>query len=106
MLAFNRLRVDPGDGSATMDYRIEDGCVESRVVEMNNLETTTNDDESMEIDNSWKRLSPEELSSHVQANTVVARWLSRRMGIFPLVRACYGEPTSVSHEQESHHAAA
>jgi hypothetical protein len=104
MLAFNRLRVDAGDGSV-MDYRIEDGYVESRVVEVNVLETPPSE-EQLEIDNGWKRLSPEELSSHVLANTVVARWLSRRMGVFPLVQACQADPASTHREPNSRQAAA
>jgi hypothetical protein len=30
MLAFNRLRIDPGDGCPAVEYRIEDDQVESR----------------------------------------------------------------------------
>ncbi len=33
MLAFNRLRIDPGKGSPAVDYRIENGFVESRTLE-------------------------------------------------------------------------
>ena len=33
MLPSNRLRVDLDDGSRAVDYRIEFGCVESRIVE-------------------------------------------------------------------------
>jgi hypothetical protein len=73
MLACNRLRIDPGDGSPVVDYRIENGCVESR-----SLETATE----------WHRLTPDELSSHVMAETVVAQWLHRRMGDRRLIRAC------------------
>jgi len=93
MLAFNRLRIDPGDGYPVIDYRIEDGCVESRVVEMSS-------EESLETENVWNRLTPEELSSHVMADTVVARWLSHRMGVFPLVRACHQDFSAASHSQE------
>jgi hypothetical protein len=82
MLDFYRLRIDPGDGYPVMDYRIHNDCVESRVVEMDT-------DTELEIDSAWSQLSPEELSSHVMADTVVARWLRRRLGVFPLVRACH-----------------
>jgi hypothetical protein len=80
MLAFNRLRIDPGDGSAVVDYRIENGFVEKRTLEA--LSGTTG------TENAWHRLTPEELGSHVLADTIVARWLSRRMGVRRLIRAC------------------
>ena len=32
MLKCNRLRLDPGNGSPVVDYRIENGCVESRTL--------------------------------------------------------------------------
>ena len=81
MLAFNRLRIDRGDGSPVADYRIEDGCVEGRT-----LETATECGPA--TDQRWQRLTPEELSSHVMADTVVAQWLRRRMGVHSLIRAC------------------
>jgi hypothetical protein len=87
MLAFNRLRIDPGDDSAVVDYRIGNGFVESRVVSEMKDESDRSEESGSE--SGWKRLTPEELSSHVLANTVVARWLKFRMGVFPLVQACY-----------------
>jgi hypothetical protein len=78
MLVCNRLRIDPTDGTSVIDYRIENGWVESRT-----LETGTE-----RADHQWHRLTPEELSSHVMADTVVARWLRGRMGIYGLIRAC------------------
>jgi hypothetical protein len=89
MLDFYRLRIDPGDGYPVMDYRIHNGCVENRVVEMNT-------EVEPETDSGWKQLTPEELSSHVMADTVVARWLRRRLGIFLLVRACNPDYSAVS----------
>jgi hypothetical protein len=81
MLECNRLRIDPYDGTPVADYRIEDGCVESRTLETAaECDTTT--------DKRWQRLTPEQLSSHVMANTVVAQWLRRRMGVHRLIRAC------------------
>jgi hypothetical protein len=81
MLACNRLCIDPGDGSPAVDYRIEDGCVETRIL-----------DRAAEINGAiekpWRRLTPRQLRSHVMADTVVARWLSRRMGIHRLIEAC------------------
>jgi hypothetical protein len=81
MLACNRLRIDPCDGSPAVDYRIEDGCIESRT-----LETATETGTATE--KQWQRLTPEQLSSHVMADTVVAHWLCRRMGVHRLIRAC------------------
>lgn len=82
MLAWNRLRIDLGDGSTAVDYRIEDGCVESRKLKVS--------EESCEVRRAWHRLSPEELSSLVMSNKVVAHWLTRRMGLFAVIRACSG----------------
>ncbi len=80
MLASNRLLIDPCDGSPVLDYRIENGSVESRTLEAAERGTTT--------DKRWQRLTPEQLSSHVKADTVVAQWLRRRMGVHRLIRAC------------------
>lgn len=81
MLACNRLRIDPCDGSTVAEYRIDNGCVESRT-----LETVA--EFSTATDQRWQRLTPEQLTSHVLANTVLAQWLGRRMGVHRLVRAC------------------
>jgi hypothetical protein len=81
MLACNRLRIDHDDGSAVADYRIEDDCVESRT-----LHTARED--STNTEKRWQRLTPEQLSSHIMRDTVVARWLRRRMEVHPLIRAC------------------
>lgn len=78
MQACNRLRIDL-DGSPAVDFRIEHGRVEQRIVEMAELGIEEKE---------WRPLTSEQLSSHVLANTVVARWLCRRMGIFGLMRAC------------------
>jgi hypothetical protein len=77
----NRLRIDPWDGSHIVDYRIENGYVESRTLE-------TWAERGSAIDQQWQRLTPEELSFHVMADTVVARWLRGRMGVHQLIRAC------------------
>jgi len=81
MLACNRLRIDRDDGSAVADYRIEDDAVESRT-----LYTAT--EGSSDTEKQWHRLTPAQLSSHIMSDTVVARWLRRRMGIHRLIRAC------------------
>ena len=92
MLACNRLRVDLGDGYV-LDYRIADGRVESRILE-------SDPEISGMIDERWERLTAAELSSHVLADTVVARWLSRRMGVERLLRACDADTSFVSEGQE------
>src|SRR3989442_12403782 len=81
MLACNRLRIDPGDGSPVVDYRIENGSVESRTLE-------TAAESSTATEKEWQRLTLEQLGSHVMADTVVAHWLHRRMGVIRLIRQC------------------
>ena len=81
MLTSNRLRIDLGDGSRAVDYRIEYGHVESRI-----LESAT--EKGSEIEKPWNLVTAKELSSHVMADTVVAYWLRHRMGIHRLIRAC------------------
>ena len=80
MTACNRLRIDHGDGSCVADYRIENGYVESRTLETGGESGTT--------EKRWQRLTPEQVSSHVMADTVVGQWLRRRMGAHKLIRAC------------------
>lgn len=76
-----RLRIDPGDGSPVVDYQIEDGRVERRT-----LPPVAQVGATME--GQWERLTPEQLTDHVMANTVVAQWLARRLGIHALIRTC------------------
>ena len=83
MLAFNRLRIDPGNGSPAVDYRIRNGFVESRTLEMDAAKRTT-----LATEKQWQRLTPEQLTSHVMADTVVLHWLRQRMGVYRLIRAC------------------
>src|SRR5216683_176042 len=92
MLACNRLRIDPCDGSPVADYRIENGWVESRT-----LETAT--ECGMTTDMRWQRLTPEQLSSHVMAGTVLAQWLRGRMGVHRLIRAC---TSPANHSAQDH----
>ena len=89
MLACNRLRIDPGDGCPVLDYRIEKDRVESR-----------------RLNTAWRQLAPEEISSHVMANTVVAEWLRRRMGLHKLLRACNSSTASPDREDCRHRIAA
>jgi len=85
-MACNSLRIDPGDGSPVMDYRIENGHIESRI-SFSPEETTQSD---------WEAISPEELSEHVMSGTILSLWLRRRMGIFRLVRACSSDASSTN----------
>jgi hypothetical protein len=65
------------------EYRINDGTVEARILNY-----------GPDQENTWRELSPEQLSSHVMHNTAIARWLERRWGWRRLLRACVGlEPT-------------
>ena len=99
MLACNRLRIDMGDGSPALDYRIEKDGVESRILEKSGDVNTT-------IEQPWERLTPEQLTSHVMTETVISIWLLRRMGVHRLIRAC-SQPSprtgvqSVEHEQRT-----
>jgi hypothetical protein len=78
MMAFNTLRIDAGDGSPIVHYRIENGRVERHVVEA----------AEEELDPNWRQLTPEEISAHVMADTVIAHWLRGRMGLYQLIQAC------------------
>ena len=86
-MACNSLRIDAGDGSPVMDYRIENGHVESRI-SFSPEETTQSD---------WEAVSPQELSEHVMSGTILSLWLRRRMGIFRLVRACSSDASSTNY---------
>ncbi len=81
MLEFNTLRIDPGAGCPVVEYRIDNDCVESRI-----LDTSAGD--SDRVERQWRALTPEQLSSHLMSGTVVAHWLRRRMGFHRLIRAC------------------
>lgn len=81
MLSWNRLRIDSANGSRVVDYRIENGSVESRNLRLRDGATVV-------AAQQWHRLTPEELSSLVKSNPVLAQWLTRRMGVFAVVRAC------------------
>lgn len=94
MLTWNKLRIDPGNDAPGMDYRIENGCVESRMVD------DEIDERGSSTEECWQRLTPQELSCLVTANPLVARWLSRRMGIRRVIRAC-NEPCDEQSPSES-----
>jgi hypothetical protein len=90
MLAFNRLRIDPGNGSPAVDYRIENGFVESRTLETD----TTKRGGTFAIEKQWQRLTPEQLTSRLMADTVLLRWLRQRMGVYRVIRACNQDSSS------------
>jgi hypothetical protein len=93
MLACNTLRIDRDDGSPVADYRIEDDRVESRTLH-------TAPEGSTNMEKQWRRLTPEQLSFHIMRDTVVARWLRRRMGVHPLIRACSQHFTSATEAEQ------
>jgi hypothetical protein len=81
MLPCNRLRIDSGNSSPLIEYRIENERVESR-----ELASLT----GAGVNTNWQQLTTEQISSHVMADTVLARWLRRRMGLYRLLRLCGG----------------
>jgi hypothetical protein len=74
------LRLEAANGAEGKEYRICDGQIEVR-----GLECSSKDDWC------WHRVTPEELTAHVNAGTVVAEWLKRRLGWRRLLRACMAE---------------
>ena len=92
-----RFRLESTDGSPAKEYRVQDGNVEVRT-----LGREGGSDRPTE--NVWWRLTPEQLSIHVDRNTVVAQWLERRLGWRRLLQACVGQEPSTwkSGENASH----
>jgi hypothetical protein len=90
MLACNRLRIDSGKGSPVLEYKIENDRVEGREFSFESGDET-----------GWQRLTSEQISSHVMADTVLARWLRGRMGLYRLLRACGGDPFRQDDGQKS-----
>jgi hypothetical protein len=80
-MAISTLHIDPNDESPSVNYRIESGWVESRTVEF-----VAQGSGTFEV--LWKRLTPEQVASQVVSSPVFARWLSRRAGVYSLLRAC------------------
>lgn len=74
------LRIEAEYGLPAREYRIVDGTVQVRV-----LTPVRGIGETV-----WQ-LTPDELSSHVKRNTVIAQWLEHRLGWRNLLRACVGE---------------
>jgi hypothetical protein len=69
------LRLESSDGQAN-EYRIRQGTIEVRELQAG------------ENEGDWQRVTPEQLTDHVNRNTVVAQWLMRRLGWRRLLRAC------------------
>ena len=93
-LGSTRLRLESGNGCPAKEYRIEDGNVEVRALDP--------EGESVRGTGSvWWRLTPEQLSIHVERNTVVAQWLERRLGWRHLLQACVGQEMSMWKVAES-----
>ena len=82
-----RLRLEPADGSPVKEYRIMDGSVEVRM-----LEPKGGPDPR---ESAWLRLTPDQLSIHVERNTVVAQWLECRLGWRRLLQACVSQESSM-----------
>lgn len=75
-----QLLLESTEGYPAKAYRIQDGTVEVRSLDFESDEGSA-----------WWRLSPQQLSTHVERNTVVARWLECRMGWRRLLQACVGQ---------------
>ena len=83
-----RLLLESGDGSPAKEYRIEDG----------NVEVRTLDPEGGSVRGTgsvWRRLTSEQLSIHVEHNTLVAQWLEHRLGWRRLLQACVDQEPSM-----------
>ena len=78
-----RLRLEAEDRSAIQEYRVDDGRVEVR-----SLHPRSGYDPP---ESSWYRLTPQQLRTHVERNTVVAQWLKRRLGWRRLLQACVSQ---------------
>jgi hypothetical protein len=82
------LRLETPDGTAMEEYRIRDGAIELRRC-------------SDLGDDGWHRLTPAQLTDHVNRKTLLAQWLERRLGWRRLLRACIGEENSRQFENDS-----
>jgi hypothetical protein len=80
------LRLETPDGRAVEEYCIHDGEIEARKLR----------DVANERDREWHQLTSEQLTDHVNRNTVVAQWLEHRWGWRRLLSACSPERNSYS----------
>jgi hypothetical protein len=79
-----RLRLESEDGSPAKEYRVEAGNVEVRTVDPEG-------GSDRRTESVWWRLTPEQLSIHVERNPVVAQWLELRLGWRRLLQAYVGQ---------------
>ena len=86
------LRVETPDGRAVEEYCIRDGEIEVRQLQ----------GYATERDREWHPVTPEQLTDHVNHNTVVAQWLERRLGWRRLLRACLAEELSLYQADSLH----
>lgn len=80
LITWNKLRIDPNDGSPILEYRIQNGRVEHR------SQAAVQRDIPSEMH--WQQLTPEQLTSHATLGTVLPMWLSRRLGVHSPIRTC------------------
>jgi hypothetical protein len=91
------FRLEAADGRVAEEYRLHQQNIEVRRLQPNQREVV------------WHRLTADEIAGHVKHNTVVARWLERRLGWRRLLWACQPEESadeSQGSEQVSDHFAA
>jgi len=94
-----RLRLESSDNSPVEEFRIEDGSVEVRMLDPEGVTVRR-------VGSIWRRLTPEQLSIHVERNTVVAQWLQRRLGWRRLLQACVAqEPSRWEAAEDTRHPA-
>ncbi|MGH9504633.1 MAG: hypothetical protein ACRD20_17405 [Terriglobales bacterium] len=84
MAASRRLRIKSNEGFPEKEYRVVDGHVEARSL-------APEGEFDRQVEDAWSTLTPDQLSLHVERNTVVAKWLEHRLGWRNLLRACVGE---------------
>jgi hypothetical protein len=70
------LRIENNDGTI-VEYRIGRNCIETRMLEQPRL-----------TGNPWQPLTPTQITSLVVANTAVAYWLTRSVGVRRLLKSC------------------
>ena len=86
------LRLEAADGTGSEEYRIHGGDIEVRRVQRS-AEYDSDEYDQFPSDNDWQQLTAGELSTHVEANTVVAQWLRHRIGWRRLLLACTDQQT-------------
>jgi hypothetical protein len=94
LLGSMRFRLEFGDGSPANEYRVQDGNVEVRTLDPEGVSVRR-------VGMAWRRLTPSQLSSHVERNTPVAQWLERRLGWRRLLQACVAEESQAIHLSDS-----